>query len=334
VQWGRKAARLEASGICGAHDAASELGCGGDIDGRNFHQRRLGANDGRAGRAARALLRRPSSEVRLLACKLIIEKGTAVDSAAMANAYTSRGTAYSITGDPDHAIEDFDHAIEIDPNRTLVFSFRGAAYLDKKDYDHAIADYTRSVELDAKHTDAFYGRASAYRGKGDYPNAILDYGRVIALEPDYLEAFAYRGLAYVETKDFDSAIADFDVLIKMSPNTPQAFDLRASRLPRQRATRPTPSRTSRRRSSSTPTIPQLSPRLPRSAGCARTARMGEIVNLRRAKKAEGACQGRRPSGREPPFCTVRPRPCATSRKRDPKRLAAISKGAASSPISL
>src|SRR6478736_2638872 len=104
----------------------------------------------------------PHPEVRLLACKLIIDKGTG-DAAAMASAYTSRGTAYSITGDPDHAIEDFDHAIEIDPNRTLVFSFRGAAYLDKKDYDHAITDYTRSVELDAKHTDAFYGRASAYR---------------------------------------------------------------------------------------------------------------------------------------------------------------------------
>src|SRR6185436_5940088 len=53
--------------------------------------------------------RNPNPQIRLLACKLIIEAGNAPPS-ALADAFASRGTAYSITGDLEHAIADFDQA--------------------------------------------------------------------------------------------------------------------------------------------------------------------------------------------------------------------------------
>src|SRR5689334_2462280 len=68
----------------------------------------------------------PHPQVRLAACSVIIENGRETGK-ALADAYSSRGTAYSITGDQEHAIADFDRAIELDATRTLVFGFRAAA---------------------------------------------------------------------------------------------------------------------------------------------------------------------------------------------------------------
>src|SRR6476659_8856128 len=60
----------------------------------------------------------PHPQVRLAACSVIIENGHETGK-ALADAYSSRGTAYSITGDQEHAIADFDSAINLDPTRTL-----------------------------------------------------------------------------------------------------------------------------------------------------------------------------------------------------------------------
>src|SRR5580765_7965494 len=82
----------------------------------------------------------PHPQVRLAACSVIIENGHEMGK-ALADAYSSRGTAYSITGDQEHAIADFDSAIQLDPTRTLVFGFRAAAHLARSEYDLAVADY-------------------------------------------------------------------------------------------------------------------------------------------------------------------------------------------------
>src|SRR5690348_2241737 len=79
----------------------------------------------------------PHPQVRLAACSVIIESGRETGK-MLADAYSSRGTAYSITGDQAHAIADFDHAIELDPTRTLVFGFRASAHLARNEYDLAI----------------------------------------------------------------------------------------------------------------------------------------------------------------------------------------------------
>lgn len=166
----------------------------------------------------------PHPEIRLLACKVIIDGGLETGQ-ALADAFTSRGTAYAITGDQQHAIEDFDQALMLDPDRVLVYGYRGSAYLDSGNYDRAIADFDRAVQLDPDYVDALYGRAGAWRAKGDDDRAIADFTRVIELEPTYVEAFAYRGLAYQAEDELGRAIDDFDQVIRFVPDNAQAFNL-------------------------------------------------------------------------------------------------------------
>jgi lipoprotein NlpI len=167
----------------------------------------------------------PHPEIRLLACSVIIERATA-KAEALADAFTSRGTAFAITGDQNRAIQDFDRALMLDPNRSLTFGFRGSAYFSKGDYDRAIADYDRAVRLDPDYADAFYGRASAWHAKGEEDRAIADYSGAIALDPKYLEAYADRGLAHLAKDELGSAIDDFNLALQLDPNDAEAFDLR------------------------------------------------------------------------------------------------------------
>jgi lipoprotein NlpI len=169
----------------------------------------------------------PHPEVRLLACSVIID-GAKATGEALADAFTSRGTAFAITGEQKRAIQDFDRALTLEPDRILVLGYRGSAFFSEGDYDRAIADYDRAVQLDPDYVDAFYGRASAWRAKGDNDRAIADYSRAIALDPKYLEAYADRGLAHLAKDELGSAIDDFYQALQLDPNDAEVFDLRGS----------------------------------------------------------------------------------------------------------
>jgi tetratricopeptide (TPR) repeat protein len=65
-------------------------------------------------------------------------------------AYHNRGEAYSLKGDVDRAISDYNKAIELNPNYAPAYNSRGRAYTSKGDYVHAVADVTKAGELSPK----------------------------------------------------------------------------------------------------------------------------------------------------------------------------------------
>src|ERR1041384_3873173 len=170
--------------------------------------------------------------------------------------FYAKGIAYTMLGDKDLAIINFDRAIELNPRRYISYLSRGLAYRDKEKYDHAIADFDRAIELESKmpNTDAeqrkdfdermrkasgdihkliqldpepwFYWfrrgvandeRGAAYGQKGDLDRAIADFDRAIQIEPNLADAYNNRGAAYGLKGDVDRAIADFDTAIQLNP---------------------------------------------------------------------------------------------------------------------
>jgi tetratricopeptide (TPR) repeat protein len=62
-------------------------------------------------------------------------------------AYHNRGEAFSLKGDVDRAIADYNKAIEFNPSYAPAYNSRGRAYTSKGDYVHAVADVTKAGEL-------------------------------------------------------------------------------------------------------------------------------------------------------------------------------------------
>jgi tetratricopeptide (TPR) repeat protein len=65
-----------------------------------------------------------------------------------AEAYWSRGVAWSWKGEYDKAIEDYSEAIRINPEHATAYNNRGVAWSWKGEYDKAIVDCTEAIRLD------------------------------------------------------------------------------------------------------------------------------------------------------------------------------------------
>jgi tetratricopeptide (TPR) repeat protein len=123
-------------------------------------------------------------------------------------AYLARGNAYLDGGDLDHAIGDYNTALELQARDKEALYARGYALHEKGDFDRAIADYTAAIEIDGNDGDTFYSRALSYQAKGDLDHAIADYTTVIRLKPDHANAFHNRAIAYRKKGDMANAIKD------------------------------------------------------------------------------------------------------------------------------
>ena len=140
-----------------------------------------------------------------------------------AKAYNNRGLAYAYKGDYDRAIADYDRAIQLRPDHAKAYNNRGLAYYDKGDYDRAIADYTQAIQVRPDDAGAYNNRGVAYAAKGYYDRAIADHDQAIQLRPEYAKAYYDRGVTYADKGDYDRAIADYTRAIQLRPDLAEAY---------------------------------------------------------------------------------------------------------------
>ena len=91
-----------------------------------------------------------------------------------AGIYAWRGAGYLEKDEYDHAIAEFDKAIEINPKSAQAYWCRGIVYLKKGEYDHVIADLNMALEINPKYASVYYSRGTAYFKKGEYDQAWED----------------------------------------------------------------------------------------------------------------------------------------------------------------
>ena len=101
-----------------------------------------------------------------------------------ATAFLARGSAWALKGEYDKAIQDFDEAIRLEPNRGDAFNNRGDAWDAKQEYDKAIRDFDEAIRLNPNDDDAFLNRSIARHAKGEYDKAIQDFNQAIRLNPE------------------------------------------------------------------------------------------------------------------------------------------------------
>ena len=122
-----------------------------------------------------------SGNAAITACAKAIASGkfTGSDLAAL---YDYRGAAEA-QSDPDHALQDYSKAIDLDPKLAVAFNDRGIAYLAKRENDRAKADFDQSIQLDPDDLNAYWNRGDLYRSTGDRESAAADYRKALSLSP-------------------------------------------------------------------------------------------------------------------------------------------------------
>ena len=116
-------------------------------------------------------------------------------------------------------LENFNKAIQLQPDYVNAYYNRGTAYINKGEYNQAIKDFSKTIDLDFEHVVfAYRGRGVAYYAEDRFHRAIDDFSKVISLTPDDPFAYLGRGQAYRNLLVFEKAIQDFSTAIRLKPD--------------------------------------------------------------------------------------------------------------------
>ncbi|MGZ3359550.1 MAG: tetratricopeptide repeat protein, partial [Xanthobacteraceae bacterium] len=98
------------------------------------------------------------TDVIISGCSAVIQ--AAQDTPArLATAFNNRGVAYKYKGEYERALDDYDHAILLNPDFANAYNNRGVIHRIKGEYDLAIRDYNQSISLDRTIPATYYNRA-------------------------------------------------------------------------------------------------------------------------------------------------------------------------------
>lgn len=144
------------------------------------------------------------------------------------NGYIGRAKLRLATGDTIAALDDINHALELNKNATNAYVMRADISISSsKDFAKALADMDEAIKLQPQFAGYFINRAFLRYNLDDYFGAMADYDYAIQLEPLNATALFNRGLLRAEVHDNNKAIDDFSKVISLDPNNYHALYNRA-----------------------------------------------------------------------------------------------------------
>lgn len=144
------------------------------------------------------------------------------------NGYIGRAKLRLATGDTIAALEDINHALELNKNATNAYVMRAdIAISSSKDFAHALSDMDEAIKLQPQFAGFFINRAFLRYNLDDYFGAMADYDYAIQLEPLNTTALFNRGLLRAEVHDNNKAIDDFSKVLQLDPDNYHALYNRA-----------------------------------------------------------------------------------------------------------
>lgn len=156
--------------------------------------------------------------------------------ANLALPYYLRGYSYSVTGNNNNAMADFNTAIKINPALGSAYYERGKLLwtIGKKDegcIDLGIAGSLKDSSARELFDEKFcwkeavlaYNDASSKVRLNDFAGAFDQIQKAIKVCPDSANYLGLRGRAYLGLGKYELAMQDFDKAISLSPNSVDAW---------------------------------------------------------------------------------------------------------------
>jgi len=153
-------------------------------------------------------------EERIAACTALIESE---DYEKRYWAYQRRGDAHSDNGDYAVAIEDFNSALEIDPQYEAALGKRAYALYQEGRYEEALADTTLLIEIDPEDHWNFYYHGRILDWLDRDVEALSALTQAIDLKGDYFYSRYQRGHVHHKMENFAPATADYQAARDISP---------------------------------------------------------------------------------------------------------------------
>lgn len=106
------------------------------------------------------------------------------------------------------AIEDYNKAIALNPQKSKYIYHRGLAYFQLGQYEAAKKDFQATLAMDGGNADIYVKLAFLKQQENDLKGAIEDYTKAIEFNPKFAAPYYYRGLIYLQVLLHDKACVD------------------------------------------------------------------------------------------------------------------------------
>ena len=122
----------------------------------------------------------------------------------------------------DEAIETYEkiNDLKIDAKNFLKI---GVCYYNKKNIDEAINNYDKAIELNPNYTEAYFNKGICLSNQQKKEEAIEVFNKAIEIAINDAELYLNRGYCYFSLKNFRKAIKDFNKAIQLRPNFSEAY---------------------------------------------------------------------------------------------------------------
>ncbi|MEM9353624.1 MAG: tetratricopeptide repeat protein [Planctomycetota bacterium] len=141
-----------------------------------------------------------------------------------------RGQTKLDAGDAEGALDDFDAALDFDPNNWRARHNRGISLAQFGELAEAFDDINRVITEKPRFAKAYCNRATLYVQAGRHTEALDDYERAILLDDTMAQAHIGRGRLCHQEGLLNEALVHFTKAIDEGPKTADLFCSRADLL--------------------------------------------------------------------------------------------------------
>ncbi|NEB05049.1 tetratricopeptide repeat protein [Streptomyces sp. SID13726] len=134
-------------------------------------------------------------------------------------AHYGRGVTHQLTGDYPAALADLDQADRLAPGTGEIIAERAETYRLAGRLEEAAADFGRAFALDPTDGVALTGRAVCRHGLGRLDEALADFNRALGIDPEHRWALVRRSRLHLARGDLDRAFADLDRAAELAPDS-------------------------------------------------------------------------------------------------------------------
>ncbi|MCH8312219.1 MAG: tetratricopeptide repeat protein [Nitrospinae bacterium] len=136
-----------------------------------------------------------------------------------AEAFLSKGLAYSEKGDHQQAIVSYKRAIEIDPDLEGVWLNLGISYFKLQSFDLAVATFQQILEHTPDDSSALIFLGLSLQGQGQYEKSIPYFEKAGKLDADFHQlAFFNVGQAHFHLGNNEQALEKLNQAIQVAPS--------------------------------------------------------------------------------------------------------------------
>lgn len=135
--------------------------------------------------------------------------------------YANLGSAYASIHQYEKALSALKKALEIYPDSVSAYLALGFLYSENRNYTLAIEAYKKAIELSPNHPTTCYHLANAYRMINNNEEAIRFYKKTIEIDSSLTDAYFNLGDLYLFAGNKQEAIEIYKKALKVNPNNPE-----------------------------------------------------------------------------------------------------------------